>query len=223
MNTVYNANGAQVDSIKEYDIAYNTAVAVGQVVKLTSGLVVLASAGETTAILGVAAEPHPGSADALNPRANGTKIKICDAPNAIFECPAPQITATGGSTTTFVASTIAAGADNDFVGGKMKLVKKGANSTITDAVGTVYKITGSTAASGTLTTTDTIGGGCTAGDIFAVFPPIGFQKGNLDSGISKLVLTATAAIPFMVASCSETDRNMIQFTAALHQLGNKRA
>ena len=113
--------------------------------------------------------------------------------------------------------------DADFAGGKMKLIKKGASSVITDAIGTVYPITGSTAATGTLTTTATIAGGCTAGDIFAVFPPIGFQKGNLDSGISKLILSATAAIPFMVSSCSETDRNMIQFTAALHQLGNKRA
>ena len=223
MNTVYNSNGSQVDSVKEYDIAAATAVAIGQVVKLTAGLIVLATAGETTPILGIAFENHTGSADAFNPRSNGKKIKVCDSPTAIFECPAPQITATGGSTSTFVASTIAAGADNDFAGGKMKLITKGASSVITDPVGSVYLISASTAASGTLTTLATITGGCTAGDIFAVFPPIGFQKGNLDAGISKLVLTASAALPFMVTSSSELDRNIIQFDAALHQLGNKRA
>ena len=73
MNTAYNTNGAQVDSVKEYDIATGTAVAVGQVVKLTSGLVVLATAGETNAILGIAMEAHSGAADALNTRSNGTR------------------------------------------------------------------------------------------------------------------------------------------------------
>ena len=221
MNIIYNSNGSQVDSVKEYDIAYNTAVSIGQVVKLSAGKVVLAAAGETGAILGIAYENHPGTADALNPRANGTRIKVLDAPNAVFECAAPQITATGGSTTTFVASTVSGFADGDFTGGKMKLIAKGASSTITDPVGAIYPITGSTAASGTFTTTTTITGGVTAGDIFAIFPPIGFQKGNLDSGISKLVLTASAAIPFRVSSESETDRNTIQFDAALHQHGNK--
>lgn len=222
MNIIYDVNGSQIASVKEYDIATNTAVSIGQVVKLSSGKVVLAVAGETSPILGVAYENHPGTGDALNPRANGTRIKVLDAPASIYECAAPQITATGGSTTTFVASTVAGFADSDFVGGKMKLIAKGASSTITDAVGTVYPVTGSTAASGTFTTTTTINGGVTAGDIFAIFPPIGFQKGNLDSGISKLVLTASAALPFMVSN-SDTDRLTIQFDAALHQLANKRA
>ena len=223
MNIVYDVNGSQVTSVKEYDIDAATAVSIGQVVKLTSGKVVLAVAGETSPILGVAYESHPGTADTLNPRGNGTRIKVLDGPASVYECPAPQITATGGSTTTFVASTVAGFADSDFVGGKMKLITKGANSALTAPIGTVYPITGSTAASGTFTTTTAIAGGVTAGDIFAIFPPIGFQKGNLDSGISKLVLTASAALPFMVSSCSETDRNMVQFDAALHQLANKRA
>ncbi|OCZ54315.1 hypothetical protein [Dehalobacter sp. TeCB1] len=220
MKVVYDQSGSQVTAMREYDIATNTAVALDQVVKLSSGKVVLAVAGETSPILGIAAEAHSGSADTLNPRANGLRIKVFDAPTQIYECPAPQVTATGGSTTTFVASTIAGFADNDFVGSKMKLIQKGASSTITDPVGTVYPITGSTAASGTMTTTTTITGGCSAGDIFAIFPPVGFQKGNFDSGISKLVLTASAAIPVRVAN-SDTDRNTIQFEPALHQHGNK--
>jgi hypothetical protein len=222
MNVVYDASGSQVAGIKEYDIAAATAVSIGQVVKLTSGKVVLALVGETSPIIGVACEAHPGSADTLNPRANGLKIKVLNSPSAVFECTAPNMTATSGSTTTFVTTAYTGGADSDMVGGKIKLITKGASSTITDPVGTVYPVTGSTAASGTFTTTATITGGVTAGDIFAIFPPIGFQKGNLDAGISKLVLTASAAIPFMVSD-TDTDRNTIQFDAALHQLANKRA
>ena len=223
MNVIYNANGAQVDSIKDYPIAAGTAVAAGQVVKLTAGLVVLAAADETAAILGVAVENH-GTADAFNPRATGTKIKVADAPMAVYECPAPQITATGGSTSAFVASTISSSYSNDdFKGGFVKLITKGAASTITDPVGKVYPITASTAASGTLTVaTGTIAGGCTAGDIFAVFPPVGLAKGNLDSGILKLVLTGAAALPLQVVGM-DTERNMVQLEPSLHVLANKRA
>lgn len=220
MKVSYNANGSQTTAMREYDIAASTAVALDQVVKLSSGKVVLAAVGETGPILGIAAEAHPGTADTLNPRANGTRIKVLDGPDAIYECPAVQVTATGGSTTTFVASTVVGFADGDFVGGKMKLITKGASSTITDPVGTVYPVTGSTAATGTFTTTSTITGGVTAGDIFAIFPPIGFQKGNLDANITKLVLTASAALPLRVANM-DTDRNTIQLEAALHQHANK--
>lgn len=220
MKVSYDISGSQITGMNEYDIATSTAVSYGQVVKLTTGKVVLATAGETSPILGIAAEDHSGSADALNPRANGTRIKVFDAPTAIYECAAPQVTATGGSTTTFVASTVSGFSDDDFKGGYMKLITKGASSVITDPVGTVYPVTGSTAVSGTFTTTTTITGGCTAGDIFAIFPPIMFQKGNFDSGIAKLVLTASAALPVRVSK-TDTDRNRIYFEPALHLLGNK--
>ncbi|MDR3599376.1 MAG: hypothetical protein P4L49_02655 [Desulfosporosinus sp.] len=220
MKVIYDQSGSQVMAMNEYDIASGTAIALDQVVKLSSGKVISAAVGELNPILGIAAENHPGTVDAFNPRANGTRIKVYDGPMEIYECYAPQIVATGGSTTTFVASTVAGFADNDFVGGYMKLMAKGATSTITDGVGTIYPVTGSTAASGTFTTTTTINGGVTAGDTFAIFPPVMFQKGNFDTNIIKLVLTASAALPVRVAN-SDTARNTIQFEPSLHLFGNK--
>ena len=55
-------------SAREYDVAYNTAITEGQLVKLSEGLVVSAAANETGAVLGVAAENHSGAADVLDPR-----------------------------------------------------------------------------------------------------------------------------------------------------------
>ncbi len=221
MKVAYNANGSEKTAMREYDIAPATVIALDQVVKMSAGKVVLALAAETGPILGIVAEAHSGAADTLNPRSNGARIKVFDGPDAIYECPAVRVTATGGTTTTFVTSTLAAGlADNDFAGGKMKLISKVAASANTDPVGTVYPITASTAATGTLTTTQAAGGAITAGDVFDIYPPVGFAKGNLDANITKLVLTATAALPLRVANM-DTDRGVIQFEAALHQHANK--
>jgi len=223
MKPSYDVTGSQVTGIKEYNIVTATAVAIGQVVKLTAGKVVLAVVGETSPILGIAIESHPGTADTLNIRGNGLKIKVYDSPTQVFEGVAPQVTATSGTTTTLVDSTLnGVFVDADFVGGDMKLISKVAGSTNTDPLGTVYPITGSTAATGTFTTTQTAGGAITAGDVFAIFPPTGFQKGNLDAGISKLVLTATATLPIRVSSY-DTERNVIFHDVALHEHGNKKA
>ena len=222
MNVVYDVNGSQVAAIKEYDIATGTAITIGQVVKLTAGKVVPVVVGETSPLLGVSTENHPGTPDTLNPRGIGTRIKILDGPQSILECPAPQATATSGSTSTVVVTGLGGVfIDGDFIGGKMKLVTKGATSTITDPVNTVYPITGSTATTGTFITTQTITGGVTAGDVFAIFPPVGFNKGNFDATLQKVILTATAAIPLRVVSCSETDRLIVQHEYSLHQHGNK--
>lgn len=219
MKVAYDLTGSPIPSIREYDIATGTNVALDQVVKLSSNKVVLATAGETSAILGIAAETHGGSADALNPRANGLKIKVLDSPTAVMECPAPRGTATGGSTTTFVVSGFNNFADNDFVGGVIKLVSKVAGSVNVDPIGTEYVVTGSTNATGTFTIA-AITGGFSVGDICEIYPPVGFQKGNFDAGISKLVLTASAALPVKVAG-RDTARGVVQFEAALHQHGNK--
>jgi hypothetical protein len=222
MNVVYDVNGSQIAAIKEYDIATGTAITIGQVTKLVAGKVVPVVVGETSPVLGVSTENHPGTADTLNPRSIGLRIKILDGPQSILECPAPQATATSGSTTTLVVTGLGGVfVDGDFIGGKMKLVTKGATSTITDPINTVYPITGSTAATGTFTTTQVITGGVTAGDIFAIFPPVQFQKGNFDATFQKVILTATAALPLRVASCSETDRLIVQYEYVLHIHGNK--
>ena len=213
---------ASMSSQKDYPIAVSTDIKQGQLVKLTGGLVVLAVVGETSAILGVAEENHTGTADTFNPRNNGTVIRVSDAPSTVFEAPAPRVTATGGSTTTMAATGIAALADDDFNGGFFKLVSKVAASTNTDSVGTVYPITDYTAATKLFTTTKTAGGAHTAGDIYEIYPPNGFGKGNLDAGISKLVLTATAALPIRSYG-EDIERGVTYHIPSLHINASKQA
>ena len=196
MKPFQNADGGVIMSVREYDIATSTAIKVGQVVKLSGGKVVSAIAAETGAILGIAAENHSGSADPLNPRSNGTKIMVYDSPHLVMQCPAPQVTATGGSATTFVSTSLAAFSDDDLNGGYIKLVAKGSSSTNTDEIGAVREITDHAGSTKTLTVPT--GGTICSGDVYEIYPPLGFGKGNLDTNIQKLVLTATASLPLKV-------------------------
>lgn len=220
MKLYQKADGGVLKSVREYDIAASTAIKRGQVVKLTEGLVIAASASENGRILGVAMENHSGAADALDPRANGTKILVCDAPDAIFACPVPVVTASGGSATTVTASTLAAFSNDDFNGGYLKLIEKGAGSTNTDPIGTVKRITDYAYNSTGTVSTFTVASGATAcsGDKFELYPPRGFAKGNLDSGIEKLILTATAGLPLKVVGRNE-DASEIYLMANAHFLG----
>lgn len=194
-------DGAVHVSAREYDIAYDTAIVEGQLVKLTDGLVAAAAAGETGAVLGVAAESHSGSADALDPRANGTKITVIDDPDTVYQCAAPQVTAAGGSATTLEVAALKVFSADDFNGGCVKLVSKASGSTNTDEIGTVRRITdfaldNATPTKGILTLES--GGAPYAGDVYAVFPPVGFAKGNLNSAGDGIVLSAAANLPLRV-------------------------
>lgn len=193
-------DGGVLSSAREYDIATNTAIVRGQFVKLSEGKVISAVAAETGALLGVAAENHSGVADALDPRANGTKIMVYDDPSAVYQCAAPQVTAAaGGSGTTLVVTAGQYFANDDFNGGYVKLISKAANSTNTDEIGTVraisdFAVTANT--SGTFTIAS--GGTPAAGDVYAVYPPAGFAKGNLSADKDGLVLSASASLPIRV-------------------------
>ena len=216
MKAFQNVDGGVILSVREYDIAAATVITEGQIVKLSGGKVVVAAAAETGAILGVAAETHSGAEDAINPRANGTRILVYDNPHLVMQCKAPQVAATGGSTTTFVSTNLAAFANDDMNGGYIKLVSLGDESTNTDAIGTVREITDHVGADKTLTVA--AGGKICAGDVYEIYPPIGFAKGNLDTNIQALVLGATAALPLKVV---QNDRNgYIGLMASLHTLAN---
>ena len=206
MRQIMDVNGGVLHSEREYDIAAETAVTVGQVVKLVDGLVVLAAAGETGSILGYAAENHAGKNDALNPRSDGGKIMVEDAPCAVAESVAPSVTASGGTATTITVDTMPAFAANAFKGGYVK-----------DAEGKVRRITASAVASGVLTLTVDAGAVAASGDGFIVFPPLGFNGGNLDAGRNKLTLSATASLSIQVVGRDE-DRNMIYTVATKHML-----
>lgn len=196
MNCYQKIDGAVLKSAREYDIAPDTQIKAGQVVKLTAGLVVAAAAGETGALLGVAAEQHTGADDALNPRSHGKKIMVWDDPDLVMQCRAPEIEVTSGTATTIVASGIATFANDDFNGGYVKLISKAEDSTNTDEIGHVRRITDFVAADKSFTLED--GGTPAAGDVYAVFPPIGFAKGNLNDTRTGLVLTATASLSLKV-------------------------
>lgn len=216
MHVFQNLDGGVTQSVRTYDIASNTVIQKGQVVALSAGKVVAAVAAQTGAVLGIAAESHSGAADAINPRANGTEILVYDSPIAVYQCQAPQVAATGGSATTFVSTALAAFADDDFIGGFIRLVSKGDESTNTDAIGQVRAITDSAGSSKTLTVES--GGTICAGDVYEIYPPIGFQKGNLDANGQALVLSATCALALKVVQ-NHRDGH-IGLMAALHSLAN---
>lgn len=192
--------GAHI-SAREYKVAPDADIKEGSLVKLSGGMVVAAAAAETGALLGVAAENHSGSADALDPRADGDRLLVVDDPAAVYQCAAPCVTATGGTATTLVATGIAVFADDDFNGGSVKLVSKAAGSANTDAVGTVRAITDFAASDKTFTLPS--GGAPSAGDVYAVFPPVGFAKGSLNAGRDGVVLSATASLPLRVIGADE--------------------
>ena len=187
-------DGAAHVSASEYEVACDTAISEGQLVKLSEGLVVGADENETGAILGIAAENHSGKIDAIDPRADGKKIFVIDDPSVVMQCKAPEVTATGGSETELQAAELNIFDADDFNGGYVKLLRKAEDSANTDVPGQVRRVTDF--ASGALTLEK--GGAPEAGDVYALFPPIGFAKGSLGAEGASLALTAAANLPVMV-------------------------
>ena len=223
MRPIQNAGGHVGLSARNYPIAPTTAISAGQVVKLTAGLVVSAVQAETNVILGVAAENHPGVADALNIRANGGEILVYDNPELIFECPAPVIAAASGSATTIVPASgdvDANAADDSFNNSVLMLISKAAESTNTDFIGKKIKVT-DYAKTGTIITKDS-GGTPSAGDKYEVYPQIGAAVGGiagLDSDTkSKLVVSTKGATKIKCVG-HDFDRHMIRLMAVEHALG----
>ena len=204
---------------RSYPIAADTAVEAGQLVKLTGARVALSAANETGQILGVAAENHPGVADALNARANGTEILVYDNPGLIFECSVPRIEAASGTETTVtakageVAATIADGA---FTNAVLRLRERAAASANPDSPGTLYRVTGYTKTGTVLTHAG--GGAASAGDVYELYPPIGSAICGLDDARKKLLVSATGATSLRVIG-HDYDRGMIRCLASKHALG----
>lgn len=192
MHPVQNVDGGSVlQTARNYPIDAATEIQAGAVVKLSAGKVILAAAAETGGILGVAAEFHSGKEDALNLRANGEWIRVCDNPTLIFECAAPMIKAASGSATTIVPETgdvDASAADDAFNNAVLVLRRKAASSTNTDAVGTQIVVT-DYAKTGTVMTKAS-GGVPGAGDVYEVYPVIGAAIGGVASlGDKRLGIT----------------------------------
>lgn len=218
MRPIQNAEGHVGLTAREYPINESTAIIRGQVVQLQSGLVAAAGAAQTGAILGVAAEDHPGTEDVLNPRANGGTILVYDNPGLIFECPVPEVTATSGTATTVVCTQgdLAQNIGNGvFNGGLLRLKSRAADSANTDVPGAMRRITGF--AGDTRTFTAASGGTPSSGDVYQVFPPVGCNVLGLDGQALRSVLTQTGATAIRVVG-HDVPRGMIRCMAALHTL-----
>ncbi len=223
MRAIQNAGGHVGLTARNYPIATSTAVKAGQVVKLSAGLVVASAAAAAAPILGIAAENHPGTADALNARANGTEILVYDNPELIFECPAPVIAAASGSATTIVPASgdvDANSADDSFNNSVLVLISKAADSTNTDKVGKHIVVT-DYAKTGTIITKAS-GGTPSAGDKYEVYPALGAAVGGiaaLDSTtLSKLVVSTKGATKLKCVG-HDFDRHMLRLMAVEHSLG----
>ena len=220
MRPIQNADGHMGLTARSYPIAAATAISAGQVVKLSAGLVAAAAAAETGAILGIAAENHPGAADALNDRANGTEILVYDNPGLIFECPVSEITAASGSATTIVPAggdVAAAAADDAYNNSVLVLKSKAEGSANTDPVGTHITVA-DYAKSGT-TITKASGGAPGAGDKYEMYPALGSAVCGLDSDRVRLAVSAAGATAIKVIG-HDYDRGMIRCMAVKHFLGN---
>ena len=223
MRPIQNAGGHVGLNARSYPIAAATAISAGEVVKLSGGLVVSSAAAASAPILGIAAENHPGVADALNARANGAEILVYDNPQLIFECPAPVIAAASGSATTIVPANgdVDANSANDaFNNSVLVLISKAAESANTDPIGKHIPITDYTA-SGTVITKAS-GGTPSAGDKYEVYPAVGAAVGgiaSLDSTtLSKLVVSTKGATKIKCVG-HDYDRHMIRLMAVEHSLG----
>lgn len=222
MHPIQNVDGGSVlQTAHNYPIDAATAIDVGAVVKIAAGKVTLAAAKETGAILGIAAEFHSGTEDALNLRANGKEIKVCDNPTLIFECPVPTIKAASGSATTIVpaeGAVDAAAADDAFNNAVLVLREKAASSANTDALGTQIVVTDYTK-TGTVMTKAS-GGTPSAGDVYEVYPVIGAAIGSIASLNDKrtgLTLAAAGATKLRCVG-HDYDRRTVKLMAIGHAL-----
>ena len=137
-------NGHKRKLVRDYLIPTATAVDAGEPVQFTqgTGVITIAQASDfDDYILGVATAAHAAN--------SGTSIELTYSPTAIYVYHASKTyTATGGSTTTIVDSSLLPQTDDFWIGGAVKIVSCAADSSLN---GKVISITDSTGSPGTLT------------------------------------------------------------------------
>lgn len=135
-------------NIQELPIAAGTAIERGEIVLFTPATGVAAVAGTDfdDPAIGVAVEAHDGSTAG---RQSGTVIKVSTHPDTVYSLRHSDLaTATGGSTTTFVDSSILPTTDNIWIGGYLQVVSCAADASQN---GRMIPITDSTGTGGTIT------------------------------------------------------------------------
>jgi hypothetical protein len=139
----YDLNGAKVPIVKPFVIPTATAIEQGELVLHTPGTGIAVVAGQDFD------DPFMGAAINAHPANSGTEIKVSASPTAVYRHGCGNIiTATGGSTTTFVVAGLLPQTDDLWNGGYIQVVTCAADSSL---VGKRIKITDSTGGTGTLT------------------------------------------------------------------------
>lgn len=141
----YDLNGSKVPIIKPLYIPTATVVEHGEMVDYTPGTGVIVLGNDGIDFDG----PAIGAAIHAHPANSGTVIKVSASPTAVYKHKCGNIiTATGGSTTTFVVAGLLPQTNNIWLGGMLEVVTCAADPSM---VGRRIKITASTGATGTLT------------------------------------------------------------------------
>lgn len=186
MDYSMNSAGICTACIREYELGVNEDMPKGTVVALENGKAVKAAANSV--VLGITAMDYKAQKDELVPGSGKCRVKVTVSPGTMCRMEHPEFAVTeAGSGTTVKASGITMpSAANALKGGYVKLVYKPENSTNTDAVGAVRKIT---ASSGSTITVEE-GGTAFAGDIYAILPPAGFEHIALSADARSFELAA---------------------------------
>lgn len=139
----YDLNGSKVPFIKNLPIPAATVIEQGEMVLFTPGTGVAVVAGNDFD------DPAIGAAVYAHAANSGSEIPVSVSPTAVYRHRCNNIiTATGGSTTTFVVAGLLPQTDDLWIGGMLEVVTCAANPAM---VGKKIPITDSTGVTGTLT------------------------------------------------------------------------
>jgi hypothetical protein len=158
----YDLSGNKTPQIKEIPIPTATAIELGEMVLFTpgTGVAVVAGVDFDDPALGAAMQEHAAN--------SGESIKVSVSPTAVYALkPRVAITATGGSTTTFVDANILPAINDYFNGGYIEIVTCAADPSL---VGRKLKIKDFTGAGGTITLDEALPVAIAAGDTAYLCP-----------------------------------------------------
>jgi hypothetical protein len=158
-NWAYDLNGQKNPVIRKFKVPDATAIEKGEPIDFTQGTGVIVLAGPTDfddPILGVSLN-EKGANDGQ------TELEVSTSPTAVYKWSGlgKSYTATGGSTTSFIDSSLVPQVDNFWKGGSIKILNCVANP---DLNGKVVKISASTGATGVLTLAETLPSALASGD-----------------------------------------------------------
>jgi hypothetical protein len=209
----YDLSGNKTPQIKEMVIPMATAIELGEMVLNTpgTGIAVVAGTDFDDPALGAAMQEHAAN--------SGTNIKVSVSPTAVYSLkPRNVITATGGSTTTFVVAGLLPQTDDLWNGGYIQVVTCAADPTM---IGKLIKITDCTGATGTLTFA-TQGAAFASGDTAYLCPgplAIGSFGWDLDANGTEVDWDTSGGEALVLVDV-DPDTFTTYWMLRLHQFGN---